>query len=474
MFELLVFAHYESHADTSREVFANPYLHHSIPFAYANDTDLFKPCTKLRSESSPCVPTPHCLPPFKITSPACQLHVKFRFTCTSIAITTFRVALTLYPSYNHCVYPSTIPHAPNHLVMSNTGPYYEPILFISPLLTIVPRTGASFDDLTGITGLPTDDRCTCGTYDALEFIDISSNYQIDLPDPLGSDGHNLTLIIAYDKPAFLSVTKNGKRDECPLCRILFYNFTRNIDQWLPQPILTGLEAKFEEFWSVHSASEAVKEIYSKIVPSHRTWVIGSFSNNAGTYKPQVVPDLCDLSRLKSWVQNCTTQHARCIDEKLVVDGLRLIDCYTQTVCEAEPSSCWVALSYVWGFREPSEPSECVPEDPERLSCAPKTVKDAMTVATVLGYRYLWVDAYCIDQVHGSNKEDQINQMDKIYRGAELTIVATGSDKASGLSGISAARKTSHKLFRLKERDILFTGPDPYKSARKSKWWSRGW
>ena len=355
--------------------------------------------------------------------------------------------------------------------MSNTGPYYEPILFISPLLTVTPRVAStSFNDPTNNTGCPTDNTCTCGTYNMLDFIDISLDYQIELPHALSDHGHNFTLIVAYDKPSFNRRTTS----DCSLCRALFYNFENDLNYWLPRSILDSLGTKFKEFWAKHAASEAVQQIYSRIEPEHRTWVIGSFSNNAGIYKPKVVPGLCDLNLVKLWIQNCTTEHASCTYEKPVVEGMRLIDCYTQRICEAEPSSRWVALSYVWGLRKSADLPGDIPENPSCLSNAPQTIRDAMAVTSKLGYRYLWVDAYCIDQVHGANKEDQINKMDKIYNGAELTIAATGSDKYSGLPGISTERRSSHEIFRMNGRDILFTGPDPSSATKQSEWWSRGW
>lgn len=67
---------------------------------------------------------------------------------------------------------------------------------------------------------------------------------------------------------------------------------------------------------------------------------------------------------------------------------------------------------------------------------PATILDAITVTNRLGFRYLWVDRYCINQ-HDKNKAQiQINQMDLIYQKASLTLVAASSkDPPYGLPGV---------------------------------------
>jgi hypothetical protein len=53
---------------------------------------------------------------------------------------------------------------------------------------------------------------------------------------------------------------------------------------------------------------------------------------------------------------------------------------------------------------------------------------------------LWVDGYCIDQAGGEEKQTQIDIIDKIYGGAELTIVAAaGSHNNYSLPGVSNTR-----------------------------------
>jgi hypothetical protein len=65
----------------------------------------------------------------------------------------------------------------------------------------------------------------------------------------------------------------------------------------------------------------------------------------------------------------------------------------------------------------------------------------MFVAVKIGMPYLWVDRYCIDKNNPEEKHDIIQNMDKTYRGAELTTIATdGDDPNHGLPGVCGTRR----------------------------------
>lgn len=64
----------------------------------------------------------------------------------------------------------------------------------------------------------------------------------------------------------------------------------------------------------------------------------------------------------------------------------------------------------------------------------------MTVCVELGIDFLWIDALCIDQRDPVDKEAQIRNMDLVYKGSRITIVASeGPDPDFGLPGVSRAR-----------------------------------
>jgi hypothetical protein len=124
--------------------------------------------------------------------------------------------------------------------------------------------------------------------------------------------------------------------------------------------------------------------------------------------------------------------------------MRLIDCWRNphrlvNVWEQYGLIRYVALSYVWGKTNGTETVPPFPELPRRL---PTVVQDAIKVTKKLHERYLWVDRYCIPPRDADEKEnhEQFSNMDLIYAGAELTIVAgAGGDAAYGLPSVSTRK-----------------------------------
>ncbi|KAF4981493.1 hypothetical protein FDECE_17688 [Fusarium decemcellulare] len=103
---------------------------------------------------------------------------------------------------------------------------------------------------------------------------------------------------------------------------------------------------------------------------------------------------------------------------------------TGQISEAKIGCKYVALSYVWGKESSS---------PKNTNDFPSVVSDAISVTRDLGCRYLWVDRYCINQ-ESEHKQHMINQMDRVYSHAFITIIAAaGNDPGYGLPGISRPR-----------------------------------
>lgn len=177
----------------------------------------------------------------------------------------------------------------------------------------------------------------------------------------------------------------------------------------------------------------------------------------------------------TWMARCRDTHGSCWPpEKHDIEHYRLIDCHELVIVIAKRPAPYVALSYVWG--SPREiatihTNELPAPLPDNL---PLAIKDAITVTKSLGFRYLWVDRLCIDQVNRGIRHRQLQEMDAIYANSELTIIgAAGQDGDYGLPGVSSRPRTAPLLAKLVEAEAAYI-QHPYGLIRSSKWYSRGW
>lgn len=198
------------------------------------------------------------------------------------------------------------------------------------------------------------------------------------------------------------------------------------------------------------------------------------------YASEFVSSLFDLSLARHWLQYCKDNHKRlCCRRNKVTTDFHLIDCHSLKVIPAPDQVDYTALSYVWG--QPSieaNPSENHgvpgPEGIPLPSSLPAVIVDAISVTTGLGFQYLWVDRYCINQ-DSHSKHQQINQMDAIYQNAELTIVAAAGDGPEhGLPGINTKPRCRQQTCRVGGFDLISTMRHPHGAIQSSKWSSRGW
>ncbi|KAF4947092.1 hypothetical protein FGADI_10722 [Fusarium gaditjirri] len=131
----------------------------------------------------------------------------------------------------------------------------------------------------------------------------------------------------------------------------------------------------------------------------------------------------DYAAAKGWIACCRDNHSDlCNHRELAhVPHFRVIDCKTwKIILQGEEVPSYVALSYVWGplpvdsSRETSASKDCVSEAErdtlELGSTVEAVVEDAIRVTMELGYRFLWVDRYCITQQgDGKMKQEQLQR-----------------------------------------------------------------
>ncbi|KAF2736802.1 HET-domain-containing protein, partial [Polyplosphaeria fusca] len=181
-----------------------------------------------------------------------------------------------------------------------------------------------------------------------------------------------------------------------------------------------------------------------------------------------------------WLDLCLRHHGDACGShvKPVVNNLRVIDCQNRVVMSARTEDDYLALSYTWGDAQHS-----VVDNTRHQQNAsflqlpidfPETIMDAIKVTLQLGYRYLWVDAYCVDQTNSAEYQDQIRQMDAIYQNAVLTIIAAaGSGPRYGLPGVGHRRrkilKTQIAQYTLSPAFLV-----PELDAKNCAWITRAW
>ncbi|KAF2732087.1 HET-domain-containing protein, partial [Polyplosphaeria fusca] len=174
-----------------------------------------------------------------------------------------------------------------------------------------------------------------------------------------------------------------------------------------------------------------------------------------------------------WLAFCRSKHWKhCTQETTsVLSGLQVIDCTTRQLVGA-PSTCeYVTLSYVWGqIPAGNLVSSTLPDD------LPNTVRDSIQAVLCLGYRYLWIDRFCVPQEAGPDRHRLINSMDIIYGNAALTLIAAaGEDPSHGLPGVDEKR-TRRPQSSIKINDITYVvvNLNPRTSILQSHWNTRGW
>jgi hypothetical protein len=204
------------------------------------------------------------------------------------------------------------------------------------------------------------------------------------------------------------------------------------------------------------------------------------TDGPGMFRPQLIPKRFNVAPVKKWLSACMDSHGHICNASVPVLGLLLIDCETLQLCCVSPQPPYVALSYVWAKPAPSNAempacptikgqSRLPPED--SLS---QVVKDSISVTKQLGFRYLWIDKYCINQRNAAIQKEQIENMDLIYMSAELTIIAAaGNDERHGLPGVGVERLPPRAV-EIGSFTIMHVPTEPWAISKYSRWAKRAW
>jgi hypothetical protein len=195
------------------------------------------------------------------------------------------------------------------------------------------------------------------------------------------------------------------------------------------------------------------------------------------FTPKAIPGVFNADLVGSWIRYCASNHKSfCDKDTLPVLGVRVIDCVTRHIVDWDGNAPYVSLSYVWGTDKDTcgaiETVEGRQTLPQLLPCV---IKDSIEVTKVLGYRYLWVDKFCIAQDSPDLKHEQIQQMDAVYHNSDLTIIsAAGVDESYGLPGVGTTCRSLQLIANLDGASVLYAPKDPQEAIKQSHWSTRGW
>ena len=99
----------------------------------------------------------------------------------------------------------------------------------------------------------------------------------------------------------------------------------------------------------------------------------------------------------------------------------------------------------------------------------------MSVVIELGFRYIWVDRYCIPQNDKKAKDRLIRYMGHIYKNSVLTLIAAaGDDPNYGLPGVHPRLQQRPNPVAVENWEYRCFSDDTRRPIAESKWNTRGW
>jgi hypothetical protein len=189
------------------------------------------------------------------------------------------------------------------------------------------------------------------------------------------------------------------------------------------PILHAHVEEFDTKGAPHTRFPALRGIRATVTTMNATVVIlYDASIKATTSADDLFSNRFDWGTVQAWLRTCESKHGRACEtqgrDQLSVPGFKVIDCKTRTIVPALAKCQYTALSYVWG----QETDTWIPSGPHLQHRAHLIVEDAIICTQNMGFRYLWIDRYCIDQNDPNTKHILIQHMDDIYRNASIAII----------------------------------------------------
>jgi hypothetical protein len=168
-----------------------------------------------------------------------------------------------------------------------------------------------------------------------------------------------------------------------------------------------------------------------------------------------------IVNIRSWFETCTTRHNHsmstdppCLGPSVLPSRLLHIneELGKITLVQASLSSAhYAVLSYCWGRAgtqqvQTLKGNVIAHEGGIPITSLPKTLQDAVTVASQLRISYLWIDALCIVQDDTEDIQKEISKMPQIYQNSAITILA--GDAADSTNGFLHQRKRKSRRYSI--------------------------
>lgn len=185
---------------------------------------------------------------------------------------------------------------------------------------------------------------------------------------------------------------------------------------------------------------------------------GSANNSTG-HGRILNPDWIDVSFVLECKKKCLQTHGRKCSNAMrlsPVTPMLLVDVQENCIVSGHDVGPYVALSYVWGTSGSTRRSN-VPhgllhklkqpnalDSEEAMPYISPIIRRAMALTTLIGERWLWVDALCVPCGDFDATARQINMMGAIFGMAVVTIISADGNSENGLQGIEGA-SPSRKL-----------------------------
>ncbi|KAH8773677.1 heterokaryon incompatibility protein-domain-containing protein [Diaporthe sp. PMI_573] len=162
----------------------------------------------------------------------------------------------------------------------------------------------------------------------------------------------------------------------------------------------------------------------------------------------------------------------------------LIDTKSLCLVPAWHGHRYIALSYVWGQTEMLKTTQETLSSLLKVGAlratsdlrVPRVIRHAISLASKLGERHLWIDSLCIMQDDRESLDQHIRHMASIFEAASFTIVAADGLDAYhgilGIKGVSDPRTLPSQVLHLSKRlGLRLRG---HLNVLDSPWGERGW